>query len=203
MAAGGCRAGLRVRGVGGLPAVVAGVSGNSTASSGSAGFAVRWLPHDVGSCCFTLGVARCALTRCELLRAAASRGTAGVQVCSNGGGLGVTPVANFPRPPRQPPAEMTAVTSPERTRLSPPGMVRVTSTERAAPTPPAMTPATSAERLRLLPPTMSNVTSPERLRLLPPTMSNVTSTERARSSAAATTVRQRAKLKSTSDGCTV
>jgi len=100
-----------VGGVGGLAAVVAGVSGNSTASSVSAGFAVLWLPHDEVSFCFTLSVARCALTRCELLRAAASRGTAGVQACSTGGGLGVTRVANFPRPPRQPPPEMADAVS--------------------------------------------------------------------------------------------
>ena len=98
-----------VGGVGGLAAVVAGVSGNSTASSMSARFAVRWLPHDLVSS--YLGVARCALTRCELLRAAASRGTAGVQACSTGGGLGVTRVANFPRPPRQPPPEMADAVS--------------------------------------------------------------------------------------------
>ena len=90
--------GRRVRGVGSLPAAVAGLSGNSTASLASAGFAVRWLPHDVLSGHFTLSVARCALTRCELPRAAASRGTASVQARSAGGGLEVTGVANFPSP---------------------------------------------------------------------------------------------------------
>jgi hypothetical protein len=38
---------------------------------GVGGLCVRWLPHDWVSVGFTVGVARCALTRCELQRVAA------------------------------------------------------------------------------------------------------------------------------------